>query len=215
MSVIELDIPKPAVRPAKKSVKSKPVRKRLPRKLKVVPVKRTKPNSLKRGRLLKRKGVKFEPFTHDDIKFAWAAYKRGALDTVGDLDKDMDASAFSAWLIERVSPVVQGGGDAVTMLANTPEHGEIPVGLAMISYHGGIAWPHALWFPDASARNKLEVGLAFFIELKKNAKVLITSDRGDEPYFLHLCKYGVLRKVGKLHEWFDPAHATLFQSVGH
>ena len=108
------------------------------------------------------------------------------------------------------------GGEAIAMFGNTPKHGEIPVGLAVVRYHDEdkVAWPHAVWFPEASARNKMEITVAFLVQLKKSAEVLITSEEKNKLYFKHLCKYGVIRRVGKLHEWFGGEGRMLFQSVG-
>lgn len=62
----------------------------------------------------------------------------------------------------------------------------------------------------------MEIGLAFFLELKKKNIGMVVSDKTNEPYFLHLCKYGVLRKVGQLWDWYeDGDRVKLFQTVGH
>jgi hypothetical protein len=125
----------------------------------------------------------------------------------------MDASGFSAWLVDWL---LNSGLEVITLFAQTAQHGEIPVGLAFIQYQGKTAWPHAIWFPDASVRNKMEITAAFFIELKKNHEILITSERKNEPWFNHLCKYGLIRKVGKLHDWWGKKdHAMLYHSVGN
>lgn len=150
------------------------------------------------------------------IPYAWAAYRRGAFDVIPDLEPDMDAMAFSAWLTEKLSALIAGGGEAIAVLADTPNHGRIPTGLAVIEYDGNLAYPHVLWYPDASPRSKLEATLAFMIRLKKNKLVLVRGADRDVGYLSHLCKYGVMRKVGKIRDYFaDGTHATLFQSVGH
>ena len=128
----------------------------------------------------------------------------------------MDVIALTMWVTERVQSVINGGGEVVTMLGDTPGHGRIPVGVVTLEYHGKIAYPHALWFPDASPRNKLEIGLAFFLELKKDHTGMVFSAAENEGYFNHLCTYGLLRKVGKVRDWYeDKVHATLYQTVGN
>lgn len=133
-----------------------------------------------------------------------------------NLPEDMDALTFNAWLMDIITPIMEAGGEVVAMMGKHAVYGEIPLGVATLEYRGKIAYPHAVWFPDASARDRLEIGLAFFIELKKNHMGWVTAEAKDEKYFNHLGKYGVVRKVGKLRDYFsDGVHATLYQTVGH
>jgi len=183
-----------------------------PQKEKAKPKKQGKKHNLKRSRALRRKGFEFQPFDSEHIPYAWAAYKRGCFKEVGDIPEDMDASAFSAWI---VNWIWASQFEAVTFLAKTPDHGVIPVGIVVIQYLGQIALPHAVWFNEASARNRVETSLAFLVELKKRFDVLITARGKNRRFFLHLCDYGVLRKVGLLKEWVEGESTTLFQTVGH
>lgn len=132
-----------------------------------------------------------------------------------NLPEDMDAVTFSSWITEILMPVMESGGEVITLIGKTATHGEIPLGIATLEYRGKIAYPHAVWFPDSSPRDRLEIGLAFFIELKKNHQAWVTTEAKNETYFEHLGGYGVLRKVGKLRDYFDDGHATLYQTVGH
>jgi hypothetical protein len=146
------------------------------------------------------------------MPYAYAAYKRGS---IGGAEEGLDPAGFSAWLNQELVQILQGGGQVITFLSDTPEHGRIPVGMATLEFQGKIAYPHALWFPDASARNRLEIAVSFFVELKKDHIGLVAVGAPQEKFFTYLGKYGVLRKVGKLRDWYgDKVHATLFQTVG-
>lgn len=141
---------------------------------------------------------------------------RGAFDAMEELPEGMDALAFNAWFTSILMPIVESGGEVITMVGRTVKHGEIPLGVATLEYHGQIAYPHHIWYPDASPRNKLEITLAFLLELKKSYVAFVFAEKKDENFFRHLGKFGVLRKVGKIYEWFGPKQdATLFQSVGN
>ena len=111
------------------------------------------------------------------------------------------------------------GGEVVAATADTPG-GHIPVAMATIEYQDGKAFPHAIWFPEASPRNKLELGLKLFIALKNNYLVLVTartpknSKSADVKFFEHLGKYGVLRRAGTIWGYFGSDSAVLFHSVG-
>ena len=96
--------------------------------------------------------------------------------------------------------------------------GEIPIGLASVRYEqcgkSRHSYPHVVWFPEASRRNRLECALKFLIELKNKSLVLISARAGEVEFFDHLCKYGVLRGVGKIWSYFGPGEdAVVFQGV--
>lgn len=131
----------------------------------------------------------------------------------------MDAAEFTARLADTALTVARMNGEVLVALANTSK-GEIPLALVTVEYSDGKAFPHALWFPEASYRNKLELGLVLFIELKKRHLVLVTAmtpkgeKSSDVKFFEHLGKYGVLRRVGTIHGYFGPDdNAVIFQSV--
>jgi hypothetical protein len=74
--------------------------------------------------------------------------------------------------------------------------------------------PHITWFPEASSRDRLEGSVKFLCELKREIPFLIVSRQRDRTFFEHLCKYGVIRTVGKLRDHYGKGgHASLFQSV--
>ena len=91
-----------------------------------------------------------------------------------------------------------------------------PVGLSFISYdEGGRASPQLMWFPWASARNKVETLLKFIVELKKFSLVLAILPEDEVPLAWHLGKYGACRFVGRIRNYFGEGNpGTLFQSVG-
>lgn len=147
------------------------------------------------------------------MPYVYAAYRRGCIEAA---EPGMEVGVFIEWMMTQFAQIYNSGGEVVTFVAETPEHGQIPVGLATLEYQGKIAYPHALWFPDASSRNKLEISVSFFLELKKEHTGLVISAAKTERFFMYLSKYGILRKVGKLRDWYgDKVHATLFQTVGH
>ena len=178
-----------------------------------------KPNSLRRSRVLKRGKAWLEPIAEQHFPFAWAAYRRGVFNHIPDFPEGLDAAEFTARLADTALTVARMGGEVLVALADTSK-GEIPLALVTVEYSDGKAFPHALWFPEASYRNKLELGLVLFIELKKQHLVLVTAKTpkgqksSDVKFFEHLGKYGVLRRVGTIHGYFGPdQNAVLFQSV--
>lgn len=115
-----------------------------------------------------------------------------------------------------IETLLSGGlSEILTVFARGPE-GVMPVGLITVQYADRLAFPHVYWFPWCTPRNKVEIGVRFFIQLKKNHLVLVTTDDGpDMKYFSHLCDYGLLRAVGKIRDYYAEGQgAMLFQSVG-
>jgi hypothetical protein len=180
---------------------------------------RHKPNSLRRSRVLKRGGAKLVPLAQEHFPFAWAAYRRGVFEHIPDFPEGLDAAEFTARLADTALTVARMGGEIVVAIASTPQ-GNIPLALATVEYSDGKAFPHAIWFPEASYRNKLELGLMLFIALKEHHLVLVTAQTAkgeksaDVKFFEHLGKYGVLRRVGTIHGYFGSGqNAVMFQSV--
>ncbi|KKL07547.1 hypothetical protein LCGC14_2584940 [marine sediment metagenome] len=175
-------------------------------------------NSLRRSRALKRGGAKLVPLAEDHFPFAWAAYRRGTFKHIPDFPEGLDAAEFTARLADTALTVARMGGEVVVATARTPQ-GEIPLALTTVEYSDGKAFPHAVWFPEASYRNKLELGLMLFIALKEHHLVLVTAQtpRGekssDVKFFEHLGKYGVLRRAGTIWGYFGEDSAVIFHSV--
>lgn len=127
----------------------------------------------------------------------------------------MSAAEFGSVLTEKATGFLNTGGEVVVPLCETPV-GEIPVGVISIAYNEHRAYPHAVWFPEATPRLRLEVIVKFLVELKKKNLVLITSEEKDLRFFRHLCRYGLLKSVGKIFGYGgDNVDVMLFQSVGH
>lgn len=130
----------------------------------------------------------------------------------------LSAEEFTAAIELATAQQLAAGGDVFIFIAKTAS-GEIPVGL--VSYDRivrrgmvPIYAPHAIWFPEATGRNKTEGVAEFLIWLKRSGLLLIYSEAKNVKFFLHLCKYGILRPVGKIRGWFaDGSDCHLFQGI--
>jgi hypothetical protein len=124
----------------------------------------------------------------------------------------MDPFQFREAVMARLNQIL-GKGEAWVLIAKTPK-GEIPVGLVLAVIAGSYCEPYAFWFPEASPRNKLETALRFLIDLKQKYRLILWIRPKDWTFFGHLCKYGVVRTVGKYRGYFpDGTDALLFQGV--
>lgn len=156
--------------------------------------------------------MRFEALADEHLKFLWAAYKLGEFRDL--FEEDLEAVEFTTKAIETLNSAMVAGTELVIAFADTPK-GNIPVVLITIHSNFKIAWPHAGWMPWASPRNKVEIGVKFFRDLKRTHLGLVTATPEDQPYFRHLAKYGLLRTVGKIRDFnMDPGNdVMLFQTV--
>jgi len=144
------------------------------------------------------------------MKYVWAAYKRGVFDHIPEFTPDLDPFAFNGLFLAIIGEKVLGQGGEVWIFED-----KIPVGM-IVATPGGESHiePHSFWFPEATPRNKLEFTLRWIIDMKKTYKLDIWPREKDWKFFHHLCKYGVLRPVGKRRKFFlDGEDAMYFQEV--
>lgn len=111
------------------------------------------------------------------------------------------------------------------MLANNGEANvfvnlhEEPIGLIATQYatvYGRRrAFPHAWWFKEGTARQRLECSLRFLLNLKKTNLIVIEATEANWLFFEHLCKYGLLRRVGTLRDAYGAGgRSAIYQGVG-
>ena len=145
----------------------------------------------------------------------WAAYKRGVFGN--DFPQDLNSAGFTALLAGELEGLIRAGGDAYVLMAPT-KRGVIPVGVALV-VKGAVksghnqGEPFAYWFPEASPRNRLECTLKGLIDLKKDLVVRIHAPRPVWRFLDHLCKYGVIRRVGTVRGWYLDGDAGEWQGV--
>jgi len=172
-----------------------------------------KPDRLLRTRLLRR-GCGYEPLKAEHLPYYWAAYKRGAL----DWPAGMEPEEFREHLSQRVAVLMENGGDAYTMLGRV-EGRMIPVGVITtdVSNVPGVRrqiFPHHFWFPEAKPRHRIECTVRFYVDLKRQGNLLIVAGEENWRFFRHLCKYGVIRPLGKIRGHFSNGKdAMMYQGV--
>lgn len=138
-----------------------------------------------------------------------AAYLTGAFDWPAGLDE----AAFT----EQVYQEAQHWQEIYGLFARNVElkPGEVGdgmVGIVFASIKNELMEPHAIWFQWATRRNIMETAVRFFVETRKEFKVIVFSKPETRTFFTHLCKYGLLRRVGTFKNFFpDDDDAAIFQ----
>lgn len=146
--------------------------------------------------------VSFRPIEAEDIRFAWAAYKKGALaQLAGPFERtDMSADEFEVTFQATVTTRYHG---AWTLFADT-RRGNMPVGMVLAFYsHPEPALSpfmilgDIIWFPWASTRNKIEAAVYFFSVIRSSLS-LVGYANGDvnKRFFEMLCQHSVMRRIG-------------------
>ena len=171
-----------------------------------------KPDSLRRSRLFKR-GCKNERLNQTHFSYLWAAYRRGSLSHLPTFSEGLSIEEFDTKMTNEIVGLIQNQGDAEVLFAKTT-HGMIPVGLMTVLYGFHHIEPHVIWFKEASARNKLECTAQFLVSMKRGSSIMIASKPENVTFFGHLCKYGILRRIGTFRDYWEGGNAVFFQSVG-
>lgn len=149
-------------------------------------------NKWRLSRTLKRR-VDSRPIEQDDVKFAYAAYRGGALKD--HFPEGLSAAgfrtAFEAFVLSQAHA-------AWVVIAHT-KNGFVPIGLAL----GGWAPQGAfmiiigiVWFPWASKRNIVEGTVGFFNDLRKQFKWMGFALNEHKKIYQVCCVHGVMRRVG-------------------
>lgn len=89
-----------------------------------------------------------------------------------------------------------------------------PVGLGLghdIAGYSVAGVGRFAWFPWATGRRRIEASVALFNAVRRQAVVMVPCPQKDVPFFTHLAKYGVLRRVGTIHD-VDDEPVALFQT---
>ena len=161
--------------------------------------------------MLKR-GCAYEDILDKHLPYLWAAYTKGTFEELEDFPKDLEPGQFKDRVVANIYNLLDSGHAMGVGICATSE-GEIPIGLIITEFQPDYALPHAYWFPWASDRNKLEFSVRYLVDLKAENLILINVSETLAPFFQHLGKYGILRRIGTIKNWKPGVNNVLFQSV--
>lgn len=146
--------------------------------------------------------LSFRPIEEEDIRYAWAGYKAGSLDGMAGpfVEPGLQAGEFKEVFQQTVIDRYSG---AWTMFAETKK-GYLPVGIlfAFYSHKDPKLSPFMIigdlvWFPWASARNKIESAVNFFATIRKTVPMVdYAYGETNQRFFDTICKHAVMRRAG-------------------
>ncbi len=158
--------------------------------------------------------------TEEHLPYYWAAYKLGCFEIVDDvfkqaLSQEEFAEALNSFIaINHLTPY--------TFFAEVS--GKIrAVGCGFFWVRGRIfQTENLIWFKWASKRIILESYVNFISKMRKlvyadtdkTYVILEYAREKDRPYFDHVCKYGVMHRVGTSYEIYHNEKCCIYESVG-
>ena len=157
-----------------------------------------------------RRAIDYRPIELDDVKYAWAAYKQGALKEMG-LETDLSPEEFKAAFSDFI---LQNCHAAWTLFGKTKK-GFIPVGLLSAVWGPGplvLTIMGISWMPWASKRNIVECTVGFFEGTRKEFQFMgYATHEHKKPY--DVCRQlGIARRVGTSYTAIPGAAAAVYES---
>lgn len=156
-----------------------------------------------------RRGAIVRDVQDGDIRWCYAACRFGALSVIG-AEGHTTPHEFSEAFIDWVH-----GYDYAWMLCAPCGDEQRPVGIGlgrdMPMGYQAIGVVGIEWFPWATPRRRVEACVAWFNALRREVVMMVPSEQKDAPFFTHLARYGILRRVGTVHD-VKKAPVALFQT---
>ena len=119
----------------------------------------------------------------------------------------------------KIGEILDGSFNVFTLTAKSVKVDnhitDAPVGII----HETLVWdgagsrvePHAVYFPWAGPRNRMEASLAYLNRRRKETPIVIWSPMEHKDFFIQMARYGILRRMGTLKH--SSGHRALFQVV--
>ena len=153
--------------------------------------------------------VGFRPIEAEDVRFAYAGYKKGALAPMAGpfAQTHMTPEEFDIAFQATVTTRYHGAWTLFAEVLREKKIEYMPVGMVMAFYSHA---EHALspfmiigdivWFPWSTPRNRIETAVNFFNTMRKQIPMMDFA-HGDENrrFFDMLAKHGIVRRVGTTH----------------
>lgn len=163
--------------------------------------------------------LEFRPIENDDIRYAWAAYKKGCLkDMAGPFtDTKLTADQFKA---EFEMVVLTRYHGSWTLFADSAK-GFLPIGMvfAFYSHTDPLLAPFMIigdivWFPWATARNRVESAVNFFNKTRTDIPMVdYAYGEVNKRFFETISKHGIMRRVGTTFNVVKGEPVAIFETI--
>lgn len=157
-----------------------------------------------------RRAIDYRPIELDDVKYAWAAYKQGALKEMG-FEEGMSPELFKA----SFSDAILNNCHAAWTIFGTTRKGFIPVGLLLAVWGAGSTFLTVLgiaWMPWASKRNIIECTVGFFDGTRKEFSFMGYATH-DHKRIYDVCReLGIMRRIGTSYTAIPGTASAVFET---
>lgn len=172
---------------------------------------RTRP-SLKLGKTLSR-DLGFRFIEADDLQYAWAAYRKGALNALSP--EDLKVQEFQAAFGELITSRYDEGWTLSAGVGGKL----IPVGFAFGFYphyraKQSLVMDTFVWFPWASSRNKVESAVNFLAKASVEIPMIGFVKMNDQRFVETVARHGILNRVGTSYTAFPGERAAIWETRG-
>lgn len=153
-----------------------------------------KPEWQKLGRKnAKKRNAWFRALVDDDMRWLWAAYSMGSFPFMRE---GADQVEFNEGMRFVVEDMLKSPDDLfyIVEAQHKVKKSLVPVGLIVVNFMQGAAWPLARWFSWATPRNKIEASVVFLEELQRESPIMIMGDDKTTKFLSHLGRYGLLSR---------------------
>lgn len=134
------------------------------------------------------------PIENEDVKFAWAAYKNGALDAMG-LPQGLDAAGFKS---EFERYVLTNTPATWTIITET-KNGFIPSGFVFGQLGAFLTIVGIAWCPWASKRNIIEGAVRFFNRIRREMPWIGFAADEHKAVYEVCMQHGIMSRIGTSH----------------
>lgn len=144
-------------------------------------------------------------FGPGDHKLLWIAYRLEQLPSGWVLPEGLEPSEFR----DTMESFIVDHHDYAWVV----RHEETPLAIVFgRDTTGGIFAGDIVWFPKATRRQRMEVGVAFFDTLRAEASILVTTAYSGRALYEKLRDWRILRRVGTLYD-ADGGRMPLYQTI--
>ena len=145
-------------------------------------------------RTLKRK-PQFHDLSDGDMRYLWAAYKKGAFkDTIG-LPDDLTVTEFDQGLKDLILTTYDHSWVVEVKIKDKYQ----PIGVLFAMQAGVMTiLGDMVWFPWATRRARTESLINFVNEMRSKTLLVWYSNEEDKDFYVYMARHGIARRVGSI-----------------
>lgn len=173
----------------------------------------SKPRPRKWGKNLKQtvsRAIDYRPIELDDVKYAWAAYKQGALKEMG-FTENMSPEEFRASFSDAI---LNNCHAAWTIICQTKK-GFIPSGILLAVWGPGSTFLTVLglsWMPWASKRNIVEGMVGFLDGIRREFSLMFYTTYEHKKVYDVCRELGIIRRIGTSYTAIPGTATAVFET---